>query len=397
MNVFIIPSWYPNAVQPLAGSFTQEQAEAIADLAPEIRVIVSTWGHEAGNLPVRSITRSLAALNWRLGQASDQISERHGVWEIFNPTLSWSRHLPLGGARSLLAVNRRNLRLALSHFGCVDLIHAHVSYPAGYLASILSREFDIPYVMTEHMSPFPFPSLMRRGRPCPEIEQAFSGAAATVAVSPAAASQIAAFGFRKPDVIPNLVDERQFTPGVPTSERFVFFTLCGLSDQKGIDQLLQGIAHWNPSADRVEFRIGGDGPKRAIYHAMAVQLGVADRIRWLGPISREDAPRWFQDCHCYVMPSRHETFGVAYAEAIASGKPVIATRCGGPESIVNEQNGHLVEIGDVGELSRAMQAMASAWKAYDPRRIRADFLQRFSRPAIVGPLTSLYRRVLEDD
>lgn len=396
MNLFIIPSWYPNSRQPIAGIFTQEQAEAIADLATNVRVIVSTWGHDTGTVLVCSPRKALATLQWYFTQDSNEIIERQGVYEVFNPALSWSRRLPFGGANQLMAANRRNLRLATARFGKINLIHAHVSYPGGYLASILGREFDIPYVLTEHMSPFPFPSLMRQGRPLPEIDQAFAFAKATIAVSPSLAKRIASFGYSEPYVIPNVVDERRFQTGAPADPtKRIFFTLCGLSDQKGIDHLLKAIALWNPPSNRYEFRIGGDGPMRQIYQDMAGRLGVADRIRWLGPISRDQGPQLFRDCHIYVMPSRHETFGVVYAEAIASGKPVIATRCGGPEFIVNKINGILIEVGDIPALAAAMKNLADTWEQYDPQAIRADFLTRFSRPVIVSQLVSLYRQVVE--
>lgn len=395
MNLFIIPSWYPNSRQLIAGIFTQEQAEAVADLATDVRVIVSTWGHDAGTVPVSSPRKILATLQWYFTQDSNQLIEQQGVYEVLNPALSWTRRLPFGGASQLIAANRKNLKLATARFGKMDLIHAHVSYPGGYIASILGREFDIPYVLTEHMGPFPFPSLMRQGRPLPEIDQAFAFAKATIAVSPSLAKRIASFGYSKPCIIPNVVDERRFQTGIPALNKRIFFTLCGLSDQKGIDHLLEAIALWNPPANRYEFRIGGDGPMRQVYQDMAGRLGVADRIRWLGPVSRDQGPQLFRDCHIYVMPSRHETFGVVYAEAIASGKPVIATHCGGPEFIVNKINGILIEVGDIPALAAAMKNLADTWEQYDPQAIRADFLTRFSRPVIVRQLVSLYRQVVE--
>ena len=398
MNFFIIPSWYPSKNEPIGGIFTQEQAEAIAELCPDIRVVVSTWGQGECELLFRPyyvhVLNILRAIKWRLLQKSNQTINRNKVWEVFNPTLYWSHRLPLGGASSLVGVNRKNFILAEKTFGKIDLIHAHVSYPGGYIATILAEEFGIPYVLTEHMSPFPFPPLMYKGKPLPEISQTIAKAAKSIAVSPSLAKRIASFGYPAPVIIPNVVDERRFSLGEPTQDKFVFFTLCRLTDQKGVDHLLEAIAFWNPSADHFEFRIGGDGPMRATYQAMAESLGVADRVKWLGAVSREDAPRLFRECHVYVMPSRHETFGVVYAEAIASGKPIIATRCGGPEFIVNEVNGRLVEIGDIKGLSETMKQMAEHWNEFDPVAIRQDFELRFSRPAVVAQLRSLYESVI---
>lgn len=395
MNLFLIPSWYPSPFSPISGCFTKEQVEAVAELAPDIRVLVSLWGHADTILPTRSPWRWPQRLAYCLRQSRDQVRERNGVYEIFNAQIQWSDRLPFGGVRQLIGVNRRNFQLAQKRFGLIDLIHAHVSYPGGYIASVLSHEFGVPYVLTEHMGPFPFPSLMRYGRPLPEVEEAFRKAAASIAVSPSLAERVASFGYPVPRVIPNMVDERAFSLGQPSGNKTVFFTLCGISDLKGIDYLLEAIGLWDPPADQFEFRIGGDGPWRETYQAQADALGLGDRVRWLGYVSREQAPALFTDCHIFVLPSRHETFGVVYAEAIASGKPVIATRCGGAEFIVNKTNGMLVNVGDVPALAKAMQNMAANWASYSPRDIRQDFEQRFSRAVVVRQLHSLYEDVLK--
>lgn len=394
MNLFLIPSWYPSASSPVAGCFTQEQAEAIAGLMTDIRVLVSLWGHADSLLPARNPWLWPQRFIWYLQQGVDQVRERNGVYEIFNAKINWSERLPFGGARQLINVNRRNFKLAQQRFGPIDLIHAHVSYPGGHIASVLSQEFDLPYVLTEHMSPFPFSSLMRDNQPFPEISEAFRKASASIAVSPSLSKRIASFGYSTPRVIPNMVNERAFSLGQPKGSKKIFFTLCAISEQKGIDHLLEAIALWNPPADQFEFRIGGDGPQREAYQAKAEAMGLGDRVRWLGHVSRAQAPELFTDCHIFVMPSRHETFGVVYAEAIASGKPVIATRCGGPEFIVNETNGVLVNVGDVPALSQAMQTMANQLESYSAQAIRQDFEQRFSRAAVVCKLRMLYEEVL---
>ncbi|MBU7583458.1 MAG: glycosyltransferase [Nostoc sp. TH1S01] len=393
MNLFIIPSWYPNSREPIAGIFTKEQALAIGSLAPNIQVIVSTWGHDDGNLALRHPDKWMRALSWRLTQKNDQILKYDGVVEVFNPKLTCNS-LFFGSINRLVDVNRRNFQLATKHYGKIDLIHAHVSYPAGYIASILKKEFGVPYVLTEHMGPFPFPSLLKSGMPIPEIIAAFANASASIAVSPTLAKRIEGFGLGLPTVVPNMIDERQFQLASFSSDRFIFFTLCSLTNQKGIDHLLYALARWNPPSDKVELRIGGDGPMRSTYMSLAERLGIADRVRWLGLVSRDLAPRLFQQCHTYVMPSLYETFGIVYAEAIATGKPVIATRCGGAEFIVNQNNGRLVEIGNVDDLATTMNWMYLNWSSFDPIAIRQDFETRFSRPSVVKKLCDIYDQVV---
>lgn len=395
MNIFIIPSWFPNAVAPMRGVFFREQAEAIAHLCPKISVIVSTWGHDAAEFPIRKPWCAHRWISHYLLSGRDVWRLHNGVHEIFNPALSWSHRLPGGGSSRLLASNRRNLENTIRKFGRVDLIHAFVAYPAGYLAMQLAEDYGIPYVLSEVMGPFPFPAHMdRNGMPRREILSAFSCSSASTAISPSLASTIASFGLRRPRVIPFSVDERRFFPEEPSEVKFTFLTLSVISEEKGIDTLLYAIAAWNPSPQLVQFWIGGEGPRKGHYQKLAVSLDISDRVHWLGSVNRENVPALFRRCHAFVMPSRNDTFGVVYAEAIASGKPIIATRCGGPESIVNRLNGLLTEVGDVSELALAMGKMQREWSHYDAQAIRVDFEDRFSRPAVVKQFSNLYEEII---
>jgi glycosyltransferase involved in cell wall biosynthesis len=398
MNVFVIPSWYPSAANPIAGVFVREQAYALAALRPDWNVVLSRWGHHDGALSLRSPRASLNALRWRMRAGGSRwLPSAPPLREVMTPALSWTLAFSGGGAAGLLRATRHNLALARVRFGRVDLMHAHVGFPAGWIAAQLGAETGIPFVLTEHMSPFPFPALRSAsGGVTPALCQAFERAAATVAVSPSLAAQIRAHGLPCSHVIPNVVDERRFVPGTaPVPARpFVFFTLGAMTAQKGVDVLLRALARWNPAGGEVELRIGGDGPQRAAYQRLAVELGVDDRVRWLGAVPPEAAPRHFADCHAFVLASRHETFGVVLAEALMCGKPVVATRSGGPESIVNEANGLLVGVDDVAGLAEALATMARCAGDFDAGAIRADALQRFSRSAVAGQLVQVFEAVL---
>jgi glycosyltransferase involved in cell wall biosynthesis len=194
-------------------------------------------------------------------------------------------------------------------------------------------------------------------------------------------------------VIPNLVNESVFYPASVRQDPIVILTLCMISEQKGIDTLLKAFALWNPPARLVQLRIAGDGPLRHHYAAMATSLRIDDRVQWLGGVDRTAAAKLYRESSFFVLPSRHETFGVVFAEAIASGLPIVATRCGGPESIVNATNGRMVAVDDVAGLADAMKHVAENLDAFDPRAIRADFETRFSRKAVVRELVKLYHAV----
>lgn len=393
MNLFIIPSWYPSPASPLSGTFTKEQAEAIADISNGTNVIMSTWGHDFTALPVRKPLVWIEKILWVLRQPKNHIKKVNGVHEVFNAQLQWNERLPFGGIKQLIKVNRKNFKAAMDRFGKIDIIHAHVSFPAGYIARELSKEFNVPYVVTEHMGPFPFVAYMNGDQPRKEIVEALNNANVSIAVSPSLADRIASFNISKPQVIGNIVDERRFSVAKLPTDKFVFFTLGGISEHKGIDHLIQAIAKWKPDPKHYEFRIGGTGPMLEQYQQLAKELKVDELIKWLGSIDRNKVPKLFQECDVFVLPSRHETFGVVYAEAHACGKPVIATRCGGPEFFVNDNNGMLVDVGDIEELAESLKRIVGRHSDYDSKAIREEFETKFSRKAIVSQLIRSYKAI----
>lgn len=391
MNVFVLPSWYPNEVNAASGLFVREQVMAVAQARPDITLTVGTWGHLDGALSLRSPALSARALAWRLRQpACRWRALAANVNEVTSPVLSWTLALAGGNVAGLLRAGRRNLAEAERRLGAQQLIHAHVGFPAGWVAAQLARERGIPFVITEHMSPFPFPALARNARAMARLREAFAGAHAVIAVSPALAESMRALGMRCTQVVPNGVDLARFAaPPPPAREPFTFFSLGGPSEHKGTDVLLRALAE--PEMANAQFRVVlGGGADASAYQRLAQQLGVASSIQWLGAVAPADVAQHMARCHALVQPSRHESFGVVLVEALASGRPVIATRCGGPESIVNEANGVLVEVGDVPALARAMRSMMDRAPHFDPAALRADAQQRFSAATVAHALADLY-------
>ncbi|NLE93381.1 MAG: glycosyltransferase family 4 protein, partial [Chloroflexi bacterium] len=108
---------------------------------------------------------------------------------------------------------------------------------------------------------------------------------------------------------------------------------------------------------------------------------------------REEIAARMQESAVFVLASRAETFGVVYIEAMASGLPVIATKCGGPEGFVNTENGVLIEIDDLKGLIYAMQHMITKQHLYNREEISRAAQVRFSTNAVANLLMSIYTTV----
>jgi len=145
-------------------------------------------------------------------------------------------------------------------------------------------------------------------------------------------------------------------------------TICRLVEpKKGLQVLLSamGILKAEVSSPGCQLLIVGDGPARPMLEAMSRRLGIAPWVVFAGV--RRDIPQLLPLLDAFVLPSLYEGFGIAILEAMAAGKPVVATTVGGiPEFVVPGQSGFLVPPGDAHALARAIKQLLD-----EPEKARA--------------------------
>lgn len=394
-RVLVVPSWFPSAETPLAGTFILDQAAALVRRG-DVDVHVAPIG--AGlwlspRQPVKAAT-GLVGLDWS-GVAEPRL-DPHGFHVHTVRPLWWSDHLFEGGRRrvanQLYALCRQLERRGQP----IDVIHAHVGEPGGRIARRLAGLLGIPFVVTEHMSPFPFTDLIRDdGSLDPDLKRAYTEANELIAVGTAQARDVAAWIGRDPIVIPEGTAEEIFYPPErrPTRDTFEFLAAGGLVRQKGFDILLPAFARAMAERPGMRLTIAGAGPEGESLRRLASSLLIADQVRWLGATSRDDMPAVFRDADAFVLSSRHESFGVVCVEALATGLPVIATDCGGPRDTVTKDNGIFVPVEDVDALAAAMVRLHDEHARFDSAAIRADFIARLSLRVVANKLVEVYDRV----
>lgn len=245
----------------------------------------------------------------------------------------------------------------MSERGLPDLIHAHVINPAGYAAVVVGRRFGVPVVVTEHSGPFE--AILRSGFERRAAAWTIDHADSVLAVGPRLRDELLRLvpGGRI-DVVENVVDTAYFRPIEQPITRVEgplrLFTLGIQAPQKGTDVLLRAVATLIGQGLGTELVIGGDGPERPGLEAEARRLGILSSTRFVGLLSRSEVRDWLQWCDVFVSASRHESFGLAIAEAIACERPVVATRSGGPESFMDAASGILVELENADAIADAI-------------------------------------------
>ena len=137
--------------------------------------------------------------------------------------------------------------------------------------------------------------------------------------------------------------------------------------------------------------IGGDGKLIEYYKNLASQLSILERCIFYGTINPEKTPNFFSKLDLFVLPSDYETFGVVIIEAMAIGIPVIATRCGGPEYIISEDMGLLIEKNSVEQLTRSIEYIYYNYDKYNQKNIREYVISHYSYDVIGNKLKILYK------
>ncbi|MDA0835882.1 MAG: glycosyltransferase [Planctomycetota bacterium] len=395
MHVLILPSWYPTPLQPTRGIFFREQAQALRGSGLQIGVIA----------PQRQSLRRFTRRK-NVASAGLDFVDDNGVATYSHYGWSWFPFWPPCHAKLWLLSGRRLFEHYVRQQGMPDLIHVHSALYGGVLADELRRRYDIPYVLTEHSTAFAR-GIVRSWQK-PMIERAFRSAAARIVVSPSLGSLLAeqfpvidGLDTVKWEWVPNMVDPR-FRPaahdidGTDSSvlRPFRWLNVAILTEKKGHLDLLQAFAEAFRGNRGHELRIGGDGPLREKLIAHAAALGIAEQVRFLGELDRSEVLAEMQHCDAFVLPSHVETFGVVLIEAMACGKPVIATRSGGPECIVNRTNGILVPPRSPSAFATAMRECSDDYLRFPSLTISDDCLRQFSGEAVARQLRTIYRRTL---
>jgi glycosyltransferase involved in cell wall biosynthesis len=150
-------------------------------------------------------------------------------------------------------------------------------------------------------------------------------------------------------VVYNGADPQLFAPKAEYWEPApVILSIGNLIPIKGHETMLRALAVAADRHPRLACQIIGDGPLRGYLSRLAVDLGIGDRVRFLGRQSRAAVANALRECTLFVLPSHYEALGCVYLEAMASGKPVIGCAQQGIAEIVHHGvNGFLVEPHDV--------------------------------------------------
>jgi len=372
MNILIITHTYPDSANSWRGSFVKEQVKSLSIVHKLTVVYFRNEKAVSGTTKGYSVTKSV----------TENLTEY---------TLTIKRSFPVINQYLFLLRTYRFISNEILPGFKPDLIHSHLLFPGGFIATILQQKKNIPNIITEHSR---ISNYFRSRVHKILVKYTLRKADAIVAVSNSLKAEISRYFPRPVRVIHNIIDISRFklTDKADNGILNIGF-LGGLgNNNKGLDLLLKSVSM--SGSKGFLLHIGGNGLLKNDYMKMAQELGIESECKFYGEIPHSGIPDFFSSLDLFVLPSRYETFGIVLIEAMACGIPVIATRCGGPEEIVTDTTGILISKDNSEELNHAIGMISENLHSYKKDNIRKYAEENFGQKVFLERINTLYNETI---
>jgi glycosyltransferase involved in cell wall biosynthesis len=388
LRLLTFSTLYPNPAQPNHGVFVENRLRHLvaSDEAASTVLAPVPWfpgrgpdGHPKSRfpeIPLREIRHGITVHHPRFLAVP-------GVGMATNPYALYR------------AAKRTLARLTAESFE-FDMIDAHYLYPDGVAAVWLARDHGVPVVLTARGSDT---SLLPHYRiPGRLIRAAIAEADALIAVSAALKEGLVALGAapEKVTVLRNGVDLDAFRPVPDRAGARAGLGLDGptllsvglLIPRKRHHLTIEALAHLPGH----RLLIVGEGPERSALEALAVRLGVAERVRLVGPVPHAHLPRYYTAADVMVLASSREGWANVLLESMACGTPVVATPAwGSREAVAAPEAGVVIDAATPEALAAGIRRVLA-----DPpaRAATRAYAERFGWDETTTGQLALFRRVL---
>lgn len=385
LHILFVASWYPNRNQPVLGNFIQRHAHAVS--AYHNVSVVAAFTSDAHNC----------------------IDEHHdgnlSEFIAHYPKIKDGDHV-LTKVRKVKAYRkamRELIQRSITKHGAPDIIHVHVAWPAALVVLPMAKELGKPIVLTEHWSGY----LPEDGNYTGFFLKHYTRALVrkSKAVTVVSEKMKAAMHEHGLDAefyhLPNAADTGVFShlPHETKGKPFRFLHVSMLVDrEKNISGMLAALAQANKHSE-VHLTIVGDGPERKFHEVTVRELGLKDKVEFVGLKTPVEIAALMNDHDALLMFSNFEGMPVTIIEAQCCGMSVLATNTGAIREMLTNPKDMMVNPGETDQLGKAILLMKKSLQdETDVSALRKGISeraqQRYSYRAVADQLNDIYRKVI---
>lgn len=351
-RIVAVTPWFPSEKKPAAGVFNLRDAQLLA-ASHEVTVV------------------HLAESRDRFPDEPSQRRLDSGIEVIQVP------YRQLDPVSALAA--RRVVRDQLASADFVHTMAAHALLPVRLATP------RVPWVHTEHWSVLIGSRLALRKRIAKQVyAPLLKHPDAAVAVGGALAAAVDAYRSERTRIIDNWVAQAQPGSGTPVAPEsrgdspLRLVSIGNLIERKGPKQSIDAVAELQRRGVSAILTWLGSGELREEAEQHARRLGIADRIDFVGVVPPEGVPGYLRDAHLFIAATSSETFGVAIAEALGHGLPVVASGSGGHVEFLPPEASRIVSRRDGESFADAIEALCADPARWSAEQIMGYAAERFS-------------------
>ena len=381
MRVLVIPTWYPNGEDKLMGVYHKEFTYAL-----------NNYGIKADMLFIdrQRLSNPFKYLFMKKKEIDKETNYNFSIYKLLN----------LSPISFKLGINRYVKKLDyafkdyLKYNEKPDLIHAHVTVPAGYAACIIGKKYNIPVIVTEHCGNlerfFKNDSLKKYGN--------FVLKNSTYSTVSKYMKDIVLKYTNECYIIPNLVDTTPFNNDIVRKRNNVFklVSVCALREGKRLDIAFKAIKKLKEQNIKIHLDVIGDGFYENYYKQVCDELNLHKEITFLGRKNKFEIAEILKKENALLISSELESFGIPGIEAMASGLPIVSTDCLGPTEYINSKVGVICKVNNVDDMADKIKYLIDHYEKYDNNYIRKE-ASRYSKEEVIKNTIKLYNKILKNN
>ena len=390
-HIVFLSRWYPSPCDNMLGLFTERHAELMSSFF-QVSVIYPSYCTNVKTGIFTKVKNNVINVNINISYQNKMIK-----WVLF------------------FLLHLKAYRYVISKYGKPSLTHVHVLTREGVIALYFKWFYGIPYVITEHWSRYlfnkPFKNFLHRLITHFIVKQANAISTPSETLQKAMLSK--GLGKGIPFMIThNVINDDVFTivnniQKINTRkillEKFTYVdsvpVLVNISvfeeKSKNLSGLLKALYKIKKKGKAFTLILVGYGQDFDKIKALADDLDLLDHIYFAGEVKPNEVAYYLQASDFYVQPSNYETGGLAVAEAMMCGLPVVVTDLPVFKEFIDSSCGYMVKLGKIDELSAAIELMLEDFWQFDKNYIRKKAQHFFSPKAVAQEFLQLYSYVFK--